>query len=126
MSPLDLRAQVLAVVRERGPLSANAVVASTRSRRADVLAVLRACKEEGLVRRTPDGLAAVGTTPEPVPVARPDVTAVELARLSRPERVRRLWSAMSPAARERAWAGLSTEQRAEAVAVLFGASAVGR
>ena len=61
----DLREQVLAVVRERGPISGNAVVATVRGHRADVLAALRACEAAGLVRSTPDGWKAVGTTREP-------------------------------------------------------------
>src|SRR5829696_9570521 len=45
----DLREQVLAVVRERKPISGNAVVATVRGHRADVLAALRACEAAGLV-----------------------------------------------------------------------------
>jgi len=49
------------------------------------------------------------------------VTAAELDRLPRAARVKALWAAMSPAGRERAWAGLSEPQRVDAIKVLFDA-----
>lgn len=58
MSARKLRDRVLAVLLERGPISANALVAIVRSRRADVLAAVRALEAAGRVRRTPDGLEA--------------------------------------------------------------------
>lgn len=42
-----------------------------------------------------------------------------LDALPRRARSRAMWGAMSPAAREQAWARLSPEQRAEAIAVMF-------
>ena len=54
--------------------------------------------------------------------ARP-LTAARLdAMPRRSDRVKALWAAMSPAARERAWAALDEDRRVEALAILFDAT----
>ena len=45
-----------------------------------------------------------------------------LGSMSRPERVKVIWAALSPAGRARAWAGLNSDQRADVIAVLFDAT----
>jgi hypothetical protein len=49
------------------------------------------------------------------------LTATALDRMSRRVRVRAIWAALSPAARERALAALDEDQRVEATAILLGA-----
>jgi hypothetical protein len=54
--------------------------------------------------------------------ARRPLTAARLDRMPRPERVKAIWAALSPAGRERAWAALDDDQRVEALALLFDAT----
>jgi hypothetical protein len=50
------------------------------------------------------------------------LTAAALEAMPRRERVKVIWSALSPAGRARAWAGLDADQRADAIALLFDAT----
>jgi|SRR5829696_7971604 len=129
MTAAELREQVLAVVRERGPVSMRQVRAKVPARAQRVDEALRALESDGQVRNTPHGWIAArndGTRPGHGSAARQtlrqELIAAELAAMPRPERVRAIWRAMSPGARERTWSGLSDEQRVNAVAVLFDAT----
>jgi hypothetical protein len=64
---VNLREHVLAVVRKRGPTSANAVVEMIGKRKTDVLEALRALEAAGEVERTGSGYEAVPVAQEPVP-----------------------------------------------------------
>ena len=51
----------------------------------------------------------------------PRLTAAALDRMPRRERVKALWTAMSPDARDRAWAEIAEDARVEVIAILFDA-----
>jgi hypothetical protein len=135
MSGVDLHDQVLAVVRERGPIASRTIALAVGRRKADVQAALRDLHRVGLVLGPAKGWTAAidvadesppGAVPSAVPVAgnrTHGLTAAELyAMPRRRDRVKAIWAAMSPAARERAWRVLSSQQRADALAVLLDAS----
>jgi hypothetical protein len=135
MSGVDLREQVLAVVRkQRGPIASRTIALAVRRRKADVQAALRDLHGAGCILGSAKGWTAAidvadksppGAVPSAVPVAgnrTHGLTAAELyAMPRRSDRVKVIWAAMSAGARERAWAALSDEQRADAVAILFDA-----
>jgi hypothetical protein len=118
---LDLRERVLAAVQERGPVSGNALARALRRRREDVSAALAALEYAGRLRRTRGGWEAVGNGRETAETPPSGLTAAALDRMTRPKRVEALWSEMSPAGRERAWAALDGNRRADAIALLFDA-----
>jgi hypothetical protein len=61
----DLEHDVLAGVREHGPVSGNAVAKLIGRRRDDVLGTLRTCAAAGKVIRTRNGWEVVPNAPEP-------------------------------------------------------------
>jgi hypothetical protein len=73
----DLCEPVLAVVRERQPISGNKVAEAVPRRKADVLATLTALEATGQVERTRGGYKAVPTAREPVPYPVPAVDVRE-------------------------------------------------
>jgi len=126
---------VLAVVRkQQGPIASRAIALAVRRRKADVQAALRDLQRAGCILASAKGWTAAidaadesppAAVPSAVPVAESSthgLTAAELAAMPRPERVRAIWSALSPAGRERAWSLLDDEQRVDAMAVLLGAT----
>lgn len=70
-APLELRERVLAVVRERGPVSGNAVARALRRRREDVSAALGVLEAAGQVRGTRSGWETAGNGPETAERAEP-------------------------------------------------------
>jgi len=122
MTAADHCEQVLAVVREQGPISTTKVRTAIRARAERTDSALRALATDRLVKRTPEGWDAAGQAGTGVRSACPRVTAAELAAMLRPERVRAIWNALSPNGRDRAWAALSDQQRVDAIAVVFDAT----
>lgn len=130
--------RVLAVLEEYGALSGNAIARILGRRRADVSAALRALDAAGHITRTRDGHWQARGTPAGRPLSSVDaepvgpvgsrasgpenrLTASAPDRMSRTQRVTTICAALSPAGRDRAWAALDSDKRADLLAILFDA-----